>query len=94
MYNLVKMKVNFEHQHIQYEACWSNTKWILSSSHQNLTCSHHDIIAHLVFSHSPQFSFNMYNHPLTADSVIQHYKNPTKRVGLVQSGPHHYFIEK
>ena len=26
-------------------------------------------------------------------SVSQHYKNPTKRVGLVQSGPHHHFIE-
>jgi len=36
----------------------------------------------------------MYNHPLTVVSVIQHYKNPTKRVGLVQSGPHHHFIEK
>jgi hypothetical protein len=23
-----------------------------------------------------------------------HYKNPTKRVGLVQSGPHHHLIEK
>ena len=26
-------------------------------------------------------------------SVSQHYKNPTKCVGLVQSGPHHHFIE-
>ena len=23
--------------------CWSNTKWISSSSHVNVTCSHHDI---------------------------------------------------
>jgi hypothetical protein len=26
-------------------------------------------------------------------SVSEHYKNQTKRVGLVQSGPHHHFIE-
>jgi hypothetical protein len=26
-------------------------------------------------------------------SVNQHYKNPTQRVGLVQSGPHHHLIE-
>ena len=26
-------------------------------------------------------------------SVSQHYENPTQRVGLVQSGPHHYLIE-
>ena len=25
--------------------------------------------------------------------VSQHYKNPTKRVDLVQSGPHHHLIE-
>jgi len=25
--------------------------------------------------------------------VNQHYKNPTKPVGVVQSGPHHHFIE-
>ena len=26
-------------------------------------------------------------------SVNQDYNNPTKRVGLVQNGPHHHFIE-
>jgi hypothetical protein len=26
-------------------------------------------------------------------SVSYHYKNPTKRVGLVQSGHHHHLIE-
>jgi hypothetical protein len=32
---------------------------------------------------------------LSADccSVSYHYKNPAKRVGLVQSGPYHQFIE-
>ena len=31
--------------------------------------------------------------PLTVVSVRYHYDNPTKRVVLVQSGHHHYFIE-
>jgi hypothetical protein len=26
-------------------------------------------------------------------SVSKHYKNPPKRVGLLQSGDHHHFIE-
>ena len=25
--------------------------------------------------------------------LLFHYKNPTKRVGLAQSGPHHHLIE-
>ena len=29
----------------------------------------------------------------TVVSASQHYENPTKRVGLVQSGPHHHLIE-
>jgi hypothetical protein len=29
----------------------------------------------------------------TVVSVSQHYKNPTKRDCLVQSGPHHHLIE-
>jgi hypothetical protein len=32
-------------------------------------------------------------YPRTVVSVCYHHKNPTKRVGLVQSGPHHYFID-
>ena len=32
-------------------------------------------------------------YPLIVVSVNQHYKNPTQRVGLVQSGPHHHLIE-
>jgi hypothetical protein len=24
-------------------ACWSSTKWTSLSTHQNVTCSHHDI---------------------------------------------------
>ena len=31
-------------------------------------------------------------YPRTVVSVSQHYKNPTKRVGLVQSGHHHHLI--
>ena len=31
--------------------------------------------------------------PLTVVSVSSHYKNPTQRVGLVQSGPYHHLIE-
>jgi hypothetical protein len=30
----------------------------------------------------------------TVVSVSYHYKNPTKCAGLVQSGPHHHFIDK
>ena len=30
---------------------------------------------------------------VTVVSVSQHYNNPTKCVGLVQSGPHHHLIE-
>ena len=33
-------------------------------------------------------------YPRAVVSVNQHNKNPTKRVGLVQSGPHHHLIEK
>ena len=29
----------------------------------------------------------------TVVSVSKHYLNPTRRVGLEQSGPHHHFIE-
>ena len=29
----------------------------------------------------------------TVVSVSQHYKNPTRRVGLEQSGPHHHLME-
>ena len=32
-------------------------------------------------------------YPRTVVSVSYHYKNPTKRVGLVQSGPRHHLIE-
>jgi hypothetical protein len=32
-------------------------------------------------------------YPRTVISVSYHYKNPTKGVGLVQSGPRHHFIE-
>jgi len=32
-------------------------------------------------------------YPWTVVSVSWHYKNPAKRFGLVQSGPHHHFIE-
>jgi hypothetical protein len=32
--------------------------------------------------------------PQAVVSVSQHYKNPTKHVGQVQSGPHHHLIEK
>jgi hypothetical protein len=32
-------------------------------------------------------------YPRTVVSVCYHHTNPTKRVGLVQSGPHHYFID-
>ena len=32
-------------------------------------------------------------YPQTVVSVSQHYKNPTRRVDLVQSGPHHHLIE-
>ena len=31
--------------------------------------------------------------PRTVVSLNYHYKNQTKRVGLVQSGPHHHLIE-
>jgi hypothetical protein len=30
--------------------------------------------------------------PQAVVSVSQHYKNPTKHVGQVQSGPHHHLI--
>ena len=33
-------------------------------------------------------------YPLTVVSVSWHYKNPTQRVGLVQSGLHHHLIRK
>ena len=32
-------------------------------------------------------------YPRTVDSVSKHYKNPTKRVGLVPGTPHHHLIE-
>ena len=32
-------------------------------------------------------------YPRTVVSVSQHYENPTQRVGLEQSGPHHHLIE-
>ena len=32
-------------------------------------------------------------YPRTIVSVSKHYKNPTKRVGLEQSGPHHNLIK-
>jgi len=32
-------------------------------------------------------------YPRTVVSMSLHYKNPTKRVGLLQSGPHHHLIE-
>jgi hypothetical protein len=31
--------------------------------------------------------------PADCVSVNLHYKNPTQRFGLVQSGPHHHLIE-
>jgi len=34
-----------------------------------------------------------YVYPRTVVSVSYHYKNPTKRVGLVQSGSHNHLIE-
>jgi hypothetical protein len=33
-----------------------------------------------------------YVYPQTVVSVV-HHNNPTKRVGLLQSEPHHHFIE-
>ena len=32
-------------------------------------------------------------YPRTVVSVNRHYKNPTKRVGLVQNRSHHHFTE-
>ena len=39
----------------------------------------------------PECGDNFY--PRIAVSVNQHYTNPTSRVGLEQSGPHHHLIE-
>ena len=39
------------------------------------------------------FRVDQHVYPRTVVSVMQKYKDPTNRVGLVQSGVYHYLIE-
>ena len=41
----------------------------------------------------PYLGRHVYLLTVVSVSYMYHYKNPTKHVGLVQSGPHHHFID-
>ena len=67
---------------------WS--RCCFSAKHAELRIKSKDWLAR---NHDNVSRVERHVYPRTVVSVSYHYKHPTKRVGLVQSGPYHHFIE-